>query len=97
MRILKIAWTVFSRAILYILLLAIIMVASILLFSQKMAEGIGRNPKFLMGTNPMGASAIVKWWTKGMIWPIKKSRKWLGEYVRSHHPQVYGKTQRLFR
>lgn len=64
---------------------------------EKIAGMTSKNPKYVTGSNPIGAAAAVRKTANGIIWLFSFIRKGIGRYVQKYHHVIYCHTEKLFR
>jgi len=83
----KILWVLLR----YFILLETIFLAIVLWMAEGVVDWIRRNPtRLLLGMNPLGAAALVRWSASVEVWLLSQGRFWLGRYTQKFHPNLYG-------
>lgn len=82
----KVLWTLLR----YFVLLEITILAIFFWMVEGVVDGIRRNPtRLILGMNPIGAAAIIRWTTSKEVWALSQGRFWIGKYIQKFHPRLY--------
>jgi len=72
-----------------------IVISLVLLACEKAVWFLVGHPKELVGKAP-GASSIVRPVARVFTWLPERIRKWMGQYIQSHHPRAWIRLRQIF-